>query len=855
VTGKRASDEVTGQDRPPSFSVIWYGSNRLASAHETISSLGAQTQSDFELIVEDCGSTDGTLEIFEAAAITDKRIRIERRWNSHPAQAMISALRRCRGDYIAICPDEGHFRPEAFEVAGRMLAMHPARGALATPKFLLNEAGHSLDRPDIVTLLLTTCRPFLPGAILNRRAVAAVGIERDDWCMSSLPLDLSYRLAASSGLVACDEDLLVCRSPQQAATAQHDPAVAINERLGFVSKVFSADGFFGPGLEPLALESKVNQLGAIWHEYNASGRREVEPPIKEALEDAVWSLHQSLRKDHRTLHTLHRLICVRGHNLGRISTAIQRILTRAAGMKGRSPIHIGYAVWNLPLWGRWLARKVLVESMPTARPHPAAPPRDAMFADLYKVAGARYEVRGQIELALEMWAAARPPDDRDLDSAACQAMLKSPTATDASLAACQLQWVRRHLGDRPHVRLPEKPPSRDKIRIGYHCAFMDGDTMRNMMRNVVAAHDRHRFSVFGYSPNPLPADIKEAFDTVRHTPAASAQTAACSDEQFVELARADGLDIFVELTGMSPGHRFGAMSRRIAPVQVSFLNHTGTSQVPNVDYVLSDEICTPVDSDAQLHYSEQIYRLPGCFFCFDYSTLDEPAPVPPPHLRKGYVTFGCFGSGGKIGDSMIKLWADVLHRVPGSVLHIQNAQLSLREDRRFMSDRFRSHGIPATRLVLEGGVERHALLHVYREIDISLDTWPYCGGNTIAESLWHGIPVVTLRGNRFSSAYGASLVTAAGCADLIAESREQYVELAAKLALDSDRLVNLRNNLRSMSVRFGLGDSTLFARRLEAAFLDMLSRAGRFAHAWPTEHLAAPAEATIGARYADAVRR
>jgi len=116
------------------------------------------------------------------------------------------------------------------------------------------------------------------------------------------------------------------------------------------------------------------------------------------------------------------------------------------------------------------------------------------------------------------------------------------------------------------------------------------------------------------------------------------------------------------------------------------------------------------------------------------------------------------------------------------------------------------------------------LLDAYNEVDISLDTWPYCGGNTIAESLWMGVPVVTLKGDRFGSRYGASLVTAGGCADLIAESPEEYVEIAARLAGDLPRLRHLRQNLRQMSIDHGLGDSTLFARRMENAYREMLGR-------------------------------
>jgi predicted O-linked N-acetylglucosamine transferase (SPINDLY family) len=88
------------------------------------------------------------------------------------------------------------------------------------------------------------------------------------------------------------------------------------------------------------------------------------------------------------------------------------------------------------------------------------------------------------------------------------------------------------------------------------------------------------------------------------------------------------------------------------------------------------------------------------------------------------------------------------------------------------------------------------------------------------------VPVITLKDDRFASRYGASLLAAAGCADLVADSPEQYVAIAKRLAGDPARLVQLRHKLRDMSIEYGLGDSVGFARRLEDAYVDMLSRVG-----------------------------
>src|SRR5579862_9108704 len=111
---------------------------------------------------------------------------------------------------------------------------------------------------------------------------------------------------------------------------------------------------------------------------------------------------------------------------------------------------------------------------------------------------------------------------------------------------------------------------RRPIRLGYHCAFMNSDTIRFLMSAVIARHDRQRFAVIGYTSSELPEDIRQAFDTV-------IMTRELTDDEFAARVRSDHIDILVEMTGFSAGHRFAAMARRCAPVQISYINHLGTS--------------------------------------------------------------------------------------------------------------------------------------------------------------------------------------------------------------------------------------------------------------------------------------
>jgi predicted O-linked N-acetylglucosamine transferase (SPINDLY family) len=194
-------------------------------------------------------------------------------------------------------------------------------------------------------------------------------------------------------------------------------------------------------------------------------------------------------------------------------------------------------------------------------------------------------------------------------------------------------------------------------------------------------------------------------------------------------------------------------------------------------------------------------------------------------LANDYVTFGNFGGPYKLNLECLKLWASVLHKIPRSKLLLQNTGMSNPGNIEFVKRRFDWFGIKPDRLSILPGAERETILKNYEMMDISLDSWPYCGGNTIAEALWQGVPVITLKGRRFASAYGASLNAASGISDLVARKWDEFSEIARTLANDRDRILDLRNNLRNMMVSHGLSDPKRMATALEDAYFEMARRA------------------------------
>jgi len=107
-------------------------------------------------------------------------------------------------------------------------------------------------------------------------------------------------------------------------------------------------------------------------------------------------------------------------------------------------------------------------------------------------------------------------------------------------------------------------------------------------------------------------------------------------------------------------------------------------------------------------------------------------------------------------------------------------------------------------------------------IDIGLDTFPYNGHTTSLDSLWMGVPVVSLVGRRAVSRAGWSQARNLGLADeLVGQTPEDFVRLVVGLAGDLPRLAQMRGELRQRMENSPLMDAKRFARNVEEAYRQM----------------------------------
>jgi predicted O-linked N-acetylglucosamine transferase (SPINDLY family) len=365
----------------------------------------------------------------------------------------------------------------------------------------------------------------------------------------------------------------------------------------------------------------------------------------------------------------------------------------------------------------------------------------------------------------------------------------------------------------PH---PNEPAPQRPLRIGYVSPDFRNHVVGRNLLPLFRAHDRHQFEIVCYSGVTRPDALTELF---RGHADVWRDVADRTDEQLARVVREDRIDLLVDLTLHMVGNRLLVFARKPAPVQVTFAGYPGTTGLSAIDYRLTDPYLDPPGQHDD-HYSEESVRFFDSFWCYD--PLDrEPAVKPLPVLANGFVTFGCLNHFGKVNRPVLQLWAKVLRAVEGSRLLLLTPEGPQRQS---TLDQLREEGVSPERVTFVGQQPGQAYLGLYHHIDVGLDTFPYNGHTTSLDSLWMGVPVITLVGQTAVGRAGLSQLTNLGLLELIGGTPEDFVRIAVDLAGDLPRLCDLRNTLRWRMEASPLMDVERFARGIEAAYRGMWQR-------------------------------
>jgi protein O-GlcNAc transferase len=355
------------------------------------------------------------------------------------------------------------------------------------------------------------------------------------------------------------------------------------------------------------------------------------------------------------------------------------------------------------------------------------------------------------------------------------------------------------------------------LRVGYVSPDFRHHAVASFLEPILANHDPSRVEVYCYSDVGSPDATTERLRGHART---WREIRPLSDDAVEALILGDRIDILVDLAGHTARNRLNVFARKPAPVQVTYLGYPGTTGLATIDAMVTDAIIDPVDRPPSS--TESPLRLPSTFCC--YAPPEGSGEVAPsPALRDGFPTFGSLHKLSKLNPQVIDLWSCLLRAVPCSRLILVRDRLRGRRGKEIL-EQFAAKGIDPGRVRLEFDWTTANHWERYASIDLSLDVFPWSGHTTACESLWMGVPIVTLVGERRSSRMTASVLSSLGLTDLIAESPEQYIEIAVRWVGDPPRLADWRGESRERLRSSRLFDGPAFTRDLEDAYVKLWAR-------------------------------
>lgn len=355
------------------------------------------------------------------------------------------------------------------------------------------------------------------------------------------------------------------------------------------------------------------------------------------------------------------------------------------------------------------------------------------------------------------------------------------------------------------------------IIIGYLSNDFCNHPVAHLMLGLLQLHNRDRFRIHCYSYG---RDDKSFYrKSIERRCDKFVDIRNAGHGEAAKAIFADKVDILVDLMGYTKHNRLGICALKPAPVQATYLGFPGSTGSEFIDYIVTDKVITP-ESDAP-HYSEKFVYLPHTYIVTDnnqnisakrFNRADFGLP------EEGFV-FCSFNQPYKIEPEMFDVWMEFLREIPGSALWLpkrkEPVQINLRREAE-------ARGVSPERLVFADkvpGKDEH--LARLRLADLGLDTRLYNGHATTLDTLWAGVPVVTLQGNHFASRAASSFLLAIDMPELITHSLDEYRRLVLRLSQDPEELQAARRKLSRHRLVKPLFDTPRFVRNLEIGFREM----------------------------------
>lgn len=359
------------------------------------------------------------------------------------------------------------------------------------------------------------------------------------------------------------------------------------------------------------------------------------------------------------------------------------------------------------------------------------------------------------------------------------------------------------------IKVEDRNP-RKKLKVGYVTGDFRQHSVAFFMQPILEQHNPENVDVHVYF-NAYYDDV--TYKLKRLVPN-WVDVLDISDDELCEKIRKDNIDILVDLSGFTQGHRLGVFARRAAPVQVTWLGYMLTLGMKAMDYRLVDEGIAPYGH--QKYYSESLFYVPhvATYTPPAYAPLCEESPM----VRNGYPTLVSLNSSSKITDDMLRIWAHILDFRKDARLIIIVKEENADAAQAHMQPRVEAAGMPLDRVSVMPQQPLEQFMEMGFIADIALDTSPISGGTTTLHTLWMGIPIVCMDADRGVDACTARILRSLGFYENIAKDKQGYIDIALRLMDSPDILKIHRKASRDRMCQSAMMDYKSRTAELEKAY-------------------------------------
>lgn len=334
----------------------------------------------------------------------------------------------------------------------------------------------------------------------------------------------------------------------------------------------------------------------------------------------------------------------------------------------------------------------------------------------------------------------------------------------------------------PHCKQPRKARG-EKLKIGFITPTMHKKTLNQFMLGVIEQLDQRddmEITVFSNAPYNHPLTVANRSRIKRYVPLEKTLKGS------QELIAKEELDVIFQLElGAYPLVTTIAHAR-LAHVQCSWGGIPITSGIPEVDYFFAVKGMEP--ENCRQYYTEK-----PVLFDRILADFKKPAVYRPFKTKEDlgfpagdFRYYTCPVMLFKLHPDMDWVFGEILRRDPKAIILLFDPRSNVRQislRKRFAKNISEED---MKRVIFIPFKQEEEFMHFLRAVDCVMDTFHFSFGTTSFLCFGVEAPFVTWPGKTQAGRAGYFLYNKMGIPDLIADSREKFVELCLKLAQDKE---------------------------------------------------------------------